>query len=56
MLILISKVIGDPQLQLSYRLLCMLDTVGKVYEKLIKVRLWIAIREAGDLSPTAVWF
>lgn len=49
-LALISKGNGDPGLSTTYRPLCMLDTAGKVLERLIRRRLKAAIREAGDLS------
>ena len=49
-LVLISKGKGDPQRASSYRPLCLLDTAGKVLERLIKPRLSRAIEEAGGLS------
>lgn len=49
-LVLISKGKGDPQLPSSYRPLCMLDTAGKLLERLIKPRLEDAIRIGGGLS------
>lgn len=49
-LVLISKGKGEVNAPSSYRPLCMLDTAGKVLEKLIQPRLLSAIREAGDLS------
>lgn len=55
-LVLISKGKGDPCLPSSYRPLCMLDTAGKVFEKLIRTRLTAAIQSAGDLSPRQYGF
>ena len=55
-LALIPKGKGDPELPSSYRPLCMLDTAGKVLEKLIRSRLAEAIRAAGDLSPRQFGF
>lgn len=55
-LVLIGKGKGDPALPSSYRPLCMLDTAGKVLEKLIKSRLKTAIQAAGDLSPKQYGF
>ena len=49
-LVLISKGKGDPNLPSAYRPLCMLDTAGKLYERLLKPRLEAAINEAGGLS------
>ncbi len=41
---------GDPDSPSSYRPLSLLDTMGKVFELLIKPRLVESVREAGDLS------
>lgn len=49
-LVLISKGKGDPVEPSSYRPLCMLDTTGKLFERLIKPRLEEAIRMKGGLS------
>ena len=49
-LVLINKGKGDTSLASSYRPLCMLDSAGKLLEKLIKPRLQEAIKAAGDLS------
>jgi len=49
-LVLIDKGKGEPNSPSSYRPLCMLDTVGKLFEKLIKGRLTSAVIAAGDLS------
>lgn len=50
-LVLLDKGKGDPNAPSSWRPLCMLDTIGKGYEKLLLLRLQAAIAEAGDLSP-----
>lgn len=55
-LVLISKDKGDSQVPSSYRPLCMLDTAGKILEKLLKMRLISAIADAGDLSPRQYGF
>lgn len=49
-LVLINKGKGSPDSPSSYRPLCMLNTAGKVMEKLIKARLQKAILAAGGLS------
>lgn len=49
-LVLISKGKGDASLPSSYRPLCMLDTAGKLLERLIKPRLDEAISCKGGLS------
>lgn len=49
-LVLISKGKGDPSAPSSYRPLCMLDTSGKLLERLIKPRLEKAICSKGGLS------
>lgn len=49
-LVLISKGKGDPDSPSAYRPLCMLDTAGKLLERLIKPRLLNAINEKGGLS------
>ena len=49
-LVLLDKGKGPPITPASYRPLCMLDTMGKVYEKMLRGRLRIAISEAGGLS------
>lgn len=49
-LVLISKGKGDPSTPSAYRPLCMLDTAGKLLEKLLKSRLETAISNAGSLS------
>lgn len=55
-LVLISKGKGDVTAPSSYRPLCMLDTAGKVLEKLVQPRLLSAIRDAGDLSERQYGF
>lgn len=50
-MVLIPKGKGDLEQPSSYQPLCMLDTAGKVLEKLFKTRLTEAIVAAGDLSP-----
>lgn len=49
-LVLISKGKGDAESPSSYRPLCMLDTAGKLLERLIKPRLNEAIQASGGLS------
>lgn len=49
-LVLISKGKGDPISPSTYRPLCMLDTAGKLLERLLKPRLQDAIIEGGGLS------
>ncbi|XP_043642426.1 uncharacterized protein LOC122612710 [Drosophila teissieri] len=50
-LVLISKGKGDPLTPSDYRPLCMLNTAGKLLEKMIKPRLSAAIERGGGLSP-----
>lgn len=50
-LVLLSKGKGDPDTPSAYRPLCMLDTAGKLFERLLKARLQTAIEAAGGLSP-----
>jgi len=40
----------------SYRPICLLHAVGKVFEKLISKRLNLAVDAAGGLSPTQIGF
>lgn len=49
-LVLIDKAKNNVSATRSFRPLCMLDTSGKLFEKMIKPRLSAAIAEAGDLS------
>lgn len=49
-LTLISKGKGDPESPAAYRPLCMLDTAGKLYERLLKPRLKTAVETGGGLS------
>ena len=55
-LVLISKGKGPADAPSSYRPLCMLDTAGKLLEKLVRPRLQAAIRAAGDLSERQYGF
>ena len=50
-LVLISKGKGEPATPAAYRPLCMLDTAGKLLEKMLKPRLAAAIEASGGLSP-----
>ena len=47
---LIGKGKGPVDAPSSYRPLCMLDTAGKLLEKLVRPRLQAALKAAGDLS------
>ena len=47
-LMLISKEKGDPTQASAYRPLCMLDSAGKLLEKLLKFRLSAAVENAGS--------
>lgn len=49
-LVLLDKGKGPPITPSSFRPLCMLDNVGKLYEKLLRTRLRAAVKEAGGLS------
>lgn len=49
-LVLISKGKGDPDSPSAYRPLCLLDTAGKLFERLLKPRLIEAVDAAGGLS------
>lgn len=49
-LVLISKGKGDTESPSAYRPLCMLDTAGKLLEKLLKPRIAKSVDEAGGLS------
>lgn len=55
-LVLIDKGKGDVLAPSSYRPLCMLDTAGKVLEKLLQPRLLSAIGAAGDLCERQYGF
>lgn len=50
-LVLINKGKGEVTSPSSYRPLCLLDTAGKLYEKLLKPRIMEAINNSGGLSP-----
>lgn len=49
-LVLINKGKGDPCTPSAYRPLCMLDTAGKLLEKMLKPRISAAVQRAGNLS------
>ena len=53
---LIDKGKGDPNSASGNRPLCMLDTAGKVLEKLIRPRLQAAVTAGGDLSDKQFGF
>ncbi len=55
-LVLISKGKGDPDSPSAYRPLCMLDTAGKLLERMLKPRIEEAITTAGGLSPKQYGF
>lgn len=55
-LVLLSKNKGQPDSPSAYRPLCMLDTAGKLLEKLLQPRLLAAIERRGDLSPKQYGF
>jgi len=55
-LVLISKGKGDPESPSAYRPLCMLDTAGKLFEKLLKPRIHEVVESAGGLSPRQYGF
>src|SRR5204862_7589276 len=50
-LALISKGKGDPESPSAYRPLCMLDTAGKLFERLLTPTVQLATQAAGGLSP-----
>lgn len=49
-LVLLDKERGPPITPSSYRPLCMLDVIGKLFEKCLRARLRAAIEEAGGLA------
>jgi len=55
-LLLINKPGKPPGKAFSYRPICLLDTVGKVFEKLISKRLNLAVDAAGGPSATQFGF
>jgi len=55
-LLLLDKPGNPPGEASSYRPICQLNTVGKVFEKLISKRLSLAVDAAGGLSPTQFGF
>lgn len=55
-LVLISKGKGDPNSPSAYRPLCLLDTAGKLLEKLLKPRLDRAVQYSAGLSDRQYGF
>lgn len=55
-LVLVSKGKGDLLSPSSYRPLCMLDTTGKLLEKMLKKRLNTSIQEVGGLASRQFGF
>ncbi|GJQ69997.1 hypothetical protein Trydic_g22499 [Trypoxylus dichotomus] len=55
-LVLITKKHGDRDDPSTYRPLCMLDTPGKVLERLIRTRLQAVMEDGGGLSPRQYGF
>ena len=55
-LVLISKGKGDRNSPSAYRPLCMLNTAGKLLEKMLKARLLTAVQAAGDLADRQYGF
>nr|XP_041632157.1 uncharacterized protein LOC121502527 [Drosophila kikkawai] len=55
-LLLLSKPGKPPGEASSYRPICLLDTIGKVFERVISARLSQAIEVAGGLSPEQYGF
>ena len=55
-LVLISKGKGPADNPSAYHPLCLLDTAGKLLEKLLKLRQQAAIIAAGDLAPRQYGF
>ncbi len=55
-LVLLPKPKKPPEEPSSYRPLCMLDTIGKVYESIVRNRLELAIQKAGGLSERQYGF
>lgn len=55
-LVLIEKERKLGESNTSYRPICLLDILGKVYEKLIKIRLELEISKSGGLSPRQYGF
>ncbi len=55
-LVLLPKPNQPPEEASSYRPLCMLDTIGKVYESIVRNRLELAIQKAGGLSERQYGF
>lgn len=55
-LVLLNKGKGDPKSPSAFRPLCMLDSSGKLLEKLLKPRITEATKKAGDLSEMQFGF
>ena len=55
-LVLIRRGKGDPEDPSTYRPLCMLDTSGKLLERIFKPRLSAAIENGGGLSARQYGF
>lgn len=55
-LVLIEKEKKPTDTETSYRPICLLDSLGKVFEKLIKIRLEAEIDRCGGLSPLQFGF
>lgn len=55
-LVLIQKEMKPSDVGKSYRPICLLDILGKVLEKLIKLRLELEINRSGGLSPLQFGF
>lgn len=55
-LVLIEKGKRDAEGKMTYRPICLLDTLGKVMEYLLRTRLSQEIKEKGDLSPEQYGF
>ncbi|KAH8360714.1 hypothetical protein KR200_011453, partial [Drosophila serrata] len=55
-LLLLSKPGKPPGESSSYRPICLTDTTGKVFEKIVAARLAVAIEESGGLFPIQFGF
>ena len=49
-MVLVIKGKGDPELPSAYHPLCMLDTSGKLFERLLKPRIQKSVEEPGGVS------
>nr|CAI5850898.1 unnamed protein product [Callosobruchus analis] len=54
--VLISKGGKPPELASSYRPICLLDTIGKLFEAMVRRRLEIELEALGDLSANQFGF